>query len=648
MTLQDRTRIEQARADTLQRRRSNVQEAPVTFHTWFLSSISAPLCTTSRLLSLWNDPLNWHQQARRLWQDKIDANWPFRMVLVEPPVEPADEGGHILIVQHAHPHERAVLLRTYWHDDVTQLWGREAQFLPYVLDFDSLLRSARVLDGCERQQYLCLGFVGALPMDSQRPIYPRVGTHFELHLAEWAIIDENDLMQRSLQVSSPVHSSNDVESQDSVNHFQDPLTASSPEQFCFNPEAPAFDPERPDIRTQTEFAQDLHARWDLASFSWEGEDRSSRILTFFIDHRDPHDRCDVGREIDLYDDYTHWEEIILHTWSDYVDPAEARELHVVSPQPPMLRPQYAACVLIVQAPADDMVSSLISVFEGFQSLQLRSRSAITTHEHITLVDVLDRMNLFWRCAGPTLSHVCQAHFASVPLGNAGYIPGRNGYGIVVQPRPRPPPNLQLAPQDGLNLLQLNVHRGFAVNEIASPERSDLQPPDLSPSDWQHTVMGEHNTDPVRIVAPALPDDVFSFLQLALITSSSHASQALRPSTISGRQDHAVRLEPAGGPPIACPPPNPMSGGSRPPDIRDQSAFVQRLFASCQFAVRSGDFEAQGVLVSAFFVNHNDPFARCDTGRLVHLDAHFVTCEEILRQAWRDHLYTPFNLSRTTL
>ena len=447
MTFQDRTNIEQARAATLQRRRSNIQEAPVTFHTWFLSGISDPLCTTSRLLNLWNDPLNWHQQARRLWQDKIDANWPFRMVLVDPPVEPEDDGGHILIVQHAHPRERAVLLSTFWHDDVTQLWSREAQFLPDVLDFDSLLRSARVLDGCARQQFLCLGFVGALPMDSQRPIYPRVGTHFELHLAEWAIIDENDLMQRSLQVSSPVHSSN-VEPQDSVNPIQDPVAASSSEQFCFNPDAPAFDPERPDIRTQTEFVQDLHDRWEYTAFSWEGEDRSSRILTFFTDHRDPHDRCDVGREIDLYDDYTHWEEIILHRWSDYIDPAEARELHVVSPQPPMLRPQYAACVLIVQAPADDMVSSLISVFEGFQSLQLRSRSAITTHEHITLEDVLDRMNLFWRCAGPTSSHVCQAHFASVPLGNAGYIPGRNGYGIVVQLRTRPPPNLLLVPHAG--------------------------------------------------------------------------------------------------------------------------------------------------------------------------------------------------------
>ena len=143
----------------------------------------------------------------------------------------------------------------------------------------------------------------------------------------------------------------------------------------------------------------------------------------------------------------------------------------------------------VQAPADDMVSSLISVFEGFQSLQLRSRSAITTHEHITLEDVLDRMNLFWRCAGPTSSHVCQAHFASVPLGNAGYIPGRNGYGIVVQLRTRPPPNLLLVPQDGLNLLQLNVHRGLAANDFQSRESK--------PVDWPHSVISEHDSQRIQ-------------------------------------------------------------------------------------------------------------------------------------------------------
>ena len=62
------------------------------------------------------------------------------------------------------------------------------------------------------------------------------------------------------------------------------------------------------------------------------------------------------------------------------------------------------------------------------------------------------------------------------------------------------------------------------------------------------------------------------------------------------------------------------------------------------AVRSGDFEDHGVLVSAFFVNHNDPFARCDNGRLVHLDAHFDTWEETLRQAWQDRLHPTQPLS----
>ena len=115
------------------------------------------------------------------------------------------------------------------------------------------------------------------------PIYPQTGTHFELHAAQWALIDENDLMQRSLRRHSPASGIPKCglelpQSRDQTGEHS---------SFCFNAAAAPFDPSRPPIATQPDFVQDLFAWWDFAAFSWEGEDRSTKILTFFVDHRTP-------------------------------------------------------------------------------------------------------------------------------------------------------------------------------------------------------------------------------------------------------------------------------------------------------------------------------------------------------------------------
>ena len=203
--------------------------------------------------------------------------------------------------------------------------------------------------------------------------------------------------------------------------------------------------------------------------------------------------------------------------------------------------------------------------------------ALTTVDQIYLENLIHSMSLTERCLLSTSDVICEARHQQVSLNLGHPIPGRNGYGIHMQLRPRPPP---AGATEGVQLLQLN----------------------------------------------------------ALLVSGPGAHRT------SGKFEHAVHLEHADRPPTACTPPNPMSSRSQRPALRDQSAFVQRLFASCQLAVRSGDFEDHGILVSAFFVNHNDPHARCDNGRLVHVDAHFDTWEEVLREAWRDRLHPTQPLS----
>ena len=135
----DLRRIERARHAVLRARRSGSSNRPVSFHTWFLSSIGCPRCEASRIANLDADSTTWNTQIQRLWQDRFDPHWPFRLVLVDPPVEPAQDGGHLLVVQHEHQQERASLLSLFWHDDATALWSRTAHLLPQLLSFDQLL-----------------------------------------------------------------------------------------------------------------------------------------------------------------------------------------------------------------------------------------------------------------------------------------------------------------------------------------------------------------------------------------------------------------------------------------------------------------------------------------------------------------------------
>ena len=255
------------------------------------------------------------------------------------------------------------------------------------------------------------------------------------------------------------------------------------------------------IGTQTEFVQDLFALWDQAAWSWQDEPRALHVLTFFVDHRFPHRRCEQGRTVYLYDDFFNWEQKILHTWHDLNEPLLEHEFHIVQPNPPMLQPRHAACIVIVQAPREDLVSPLSTTFEGNQHLHLQSRSAISVPEHIRLSDVLERLVLFHRCLGRAPTHICQAWYDRIPLLPHGYIPGRSGYGIVLQVRPRPPPNVALAASDAPVLLQLEHLLRPLPGQLPDIEKDAHLPGGADDSiDLLHG-LGSGQNHAVRLIAP---------------------------------------------------------------------------------------------------------------------------------------------------
>ena len=164
----------------------------------------------------------------------------------------------------------------------------------------------------------------------------------------------------------------------------------------------------------------------------------------------------------------------------------------------------------MQAPREDLVSPLVSVFEGVQHLQLRSRSALTVPEHIRLEDLLDRLDLLQGCQGPDSTNVCQAWYDTVPLVFEHPIPGRSGYGIVTQLRPRPPPNIALAEHVGPALLQLDLL-------ISKTLPHDRQPQDTSTAP----------TEAVRLI-PTSPDySVPTYVEIIAGTAEDGVCQELQ-------------------------------------------------------------------------------------------------------------------------
>lgn len=63
---------------------------------------------------------------------------------------------------------------------------------------------------------------------------------------------------------------------------------------------------------------------------------------------------------------------------------------------------------MIQAPREDLVSPLVTSFEGAQQLQLRGRGAIAVSEHIHLEHILGSIGHLDRCFDPNPTQQCEA------------------------------------------------------------------------------------------------------------------------------------------------------------------------------------------------------------------------------------------------
>ena len=163
-------------------------EIHVKFVTWFLNGDLWPRCDAFRTVALPADPERWDAIFRQTWRDRADPATQFQTALVYPPVTPDQHGGHLIIHQNLGPSVQGTLLSVFWHGQESELGSRFAQVVPHWLSFQRFLHFADLLDACRRRILLCVGFSGSHPIDDDRPLFPRHGTHVEIHAAEWQIV----------------------------------------------------------------------------------------------------------------------------------------------------------------------------------------------------------------------------------------------------------------------------------------------------------------------------------------------------------------------------------------------------------------------------------------------------------------------------
>ena len=79
--------------------------------------------------------------------------------------------------------------------------------------------------------------------------------------------------------------------------------------------------------------------------------------------------------------------------------------YLVTPSPPQREADIAAYVITIQAPLDDLVTVLTTIYEG------RARA----FEHIGLEHLIHGTGFYSQCFGPHPTHDCAANYGDLPI-----------------------------------------------------------------------------------------------------------------------------------------------------------------------------------------------------------------------------------------
>ncbi|CAL1160873.1 unnamed protein product [Cladocopium goreaui] len=228
--------------------------------------------------------------------------------------------------------------------------------------------------------------------------------------------------------------------------------------FSFNPHAPHFCPGQPFLHSLPEGLQELYDHWARFAFSWEGEEASASVTTWFVDqlHQNLHS-CWVSRQIHLSGDYNAWEATLHRAWQDLRIPDAPIQIHVVQPAPINIGPESAAHVLLIQNPQAALSSSVVTFFNMERHPDGPTRQfAITTDEGILLEHLIYGLGLEGRCLLHGATSVCTATSGSQQLQLGRPYMGGDGTSITLWMNRRPIIPAPQDPQEATNLVQISA------------------------------------------------------------------------------------------------------------------------------------------------------------------------------------------------
>ena len=424
------------------RSRGLMNEEVMLFDTWFLSSMTSPRCSSPRTIALPANVALWQLRLRQVWRDRLHPHWSCRFVHVKPDGIGTRHGGHLIILQYAHPDEAGVLFSSYHGIAAGQPVDRFAQLVPRTLTFELYLRFQAQARLCLEPNIACNAFHGDVHISPTSAWIAQDGHHLEPFIHhDPNLPDAVSLMQRNNHPRGA-----------RTHGLNLPARPAECRPFQFNVDAPVFNPLGVNLFAASEFVDSLQRAWTDAAFSWEEEGPSCQVAVWFIDHGWQWPHATAYRVVRLHEDTSDWERRIIHTWPEYIVPGALIELHLVHPKPWTHDNTVAGHVLVIQRPQEAWVTSLVTVYDDLNLLAPPRQMAVTTHEHILLEVILTVLNLLHQCIGHQPSYQCQAHFDQVELFIGRALMGRCGYGIDIHMRALPRPVQAEAPV----LLQLST------------------------------------------------------------------------------------------------------------------------------------------------------------------------------------------------
>ena len=283
-----------------QLRARGIDNEPVMlFETWYVSGPNFARCSTSRAVALPADVTLWDAALRRVWRDRQHPHWPMHIVPVMPtphPLQPAAQhgthGGHLIVLQHDHPEEAGVRLRTYGSPDD----DRYAQLVQQTLDLwtTSMFSRSR---GTLQSAALAL------------PRHPRTTGHSEgssmdgnwwtaswtlsLTTDWWGFCHDAGYDKFSISGEScwtcgdlPYTSSCALSHGQWTCHWFY-LYHRPGRGICLQRYSSNFWSCWAAYKAMPEVIQDLHELWLRTAFAWEDEPMSAQITTWFVDQTAP-------------------------------------------------------------------------------------------------------------------------------------------------------------------------------------------------------------------------------------------------------------------------------------------------------------------------------------------------------------------------